>query len=90
MISAITSLLGIGAEIGISSLFTNIAATATTKVGSKLFDKVCIGVGTFALSAMVGEKANNYIQKKGEELEKQLSTVIESQEVKEDGGEVSE
>lgn len=67
----LTTALSIIADIGISSLLTNMVATTTTKVGCKLIDKVAIGVGTFAIGAVISDATANYIQK-------QVDTITEA------------
>lgn len=64
----IVGAIGLGADFGLTSLIGNVAATVTTKTGNKLIDKITIGLGTAVLAGMAGEAAQNYIEKKANEL----------------------
>lgn len=68
LFGVITGAIGLGADFGISSLIGNVAATVTTKSGNKLVDKICIGIGTAVIAGMAGEAAQNYIQRKADEI----------------------
>lgn len=68
LFSIVTSVVGLGADFGISSLIGNIATTVTTKTGNKLVDKICIGIGTAVVAGMAGEAAQKYIERKANEI----------------------
>jgi uncharacterized membrane protein YebE (DUF533 family) len=72
LFGVITGAVGLGADFGLSALIGNVATTVTTKSGNKLIDKICIGIGTAVLSGMAGEAAQNYIQRKADELKKAI------------------
>lgn len=63
-----TEVVSVGAGFGVSALIGNIVTTVTTKSGSKLVDKICIGIGTAVITGIVGDKVNDYIHEKAEKL----------------------
>lgn len=73
----VTSVVGLGADFGISSLIGNIATTVTTKTGNKLVDKICIGIGTAVVAGMAGEAAQKYIERKANEIKDAVLPAID-------------
>lgn len=90
----LTTALSIIADIGISSLLTNVVATTTTKVGCKLIDKVAIGIGTFAIGAVISDATANYIQKQVDAVSEAINTATGNEVIVEEttygGKEISE
>ena len=68
MLGTIISVASIVAEIGVSSLVSNVATTMTLTCNKSIVTKVTMGVGSLVLGAMAGEAAGNYVKAKGEGL----------------------
>lgn len=60
--------------IGVGMIVRNIVKT-TTPINMNIIQKVCIGVGGFALSGIIGDQAVDYIDK---ELDSAIKMVKES------------
>lgn len=88
MLGTIISVASIVAEMGVSSLVSNMAATMTLTCSKSVATKVTMGVGSLVLGAMAGEAAGNYVKAKGEGIKTGLEKVEEIKE--ETNGAVSE
>ena len=93
LIGALTTVGGLVADFGITSLIGNVVATCTTKSGNKMVDKICIAVGTAVVAGMAGEAAQKYIERKSQEIQdtiKEGVNLVKKEEDENGGEEVSE
>lgn len=85
MLGTIISVASIAAEMGVSSLVSNVAATMTLTCNKSIVTKVTMGVGSLVLGAMAGEAAGNYVKAKGEGIKAGLEKAEEIKEETADG-----
>lgn len=75
-------------NFGIGSLFGNIGTKLVTESGNKVIDKVALGLGTAIVAGMVKDAAKKYVDGKVDDVKDMFKKPEE--EVKKDGGEISE
>lgn len=75
-------------NFGIGSLFGNIGTKLVTESGNKVIDKVALGLGTAIVAGMVKDAAKKYVDGKIDDVKDMFKKPEE--EVKKDGGEISE
>lgn len=85
-------MLGLLTEVvvnfGIGGLFGNIGTKLVTESGNKVIDKVALGLGTAIVAGMVKDAAKKYVDGKVDDVKDMFKKPEE--EVKKDGGEISE
>lgn len=68
VVNVVKKLVPLAVSMGVGVVVKN-AIVATTPVDQSTYQKVMVGIGSFALTTYVADKASTHIQKEIEELE---------------------
>lgn len=74
-LETVKAIATLAVTIGVSAIVGNVVK-ATTPIDVKILTKICIGLGGFVLSGMLGDLAGNYADKKIDEAVELVKTVV--------------
>lgn len=74
-LETVKAIATLGVTVGVGAIVSNIVK-ATTPINVKILTKICIGIGSFALSGMLSDLAGKYTDTKIDEAITMVKEIV--------------